>query len=72
MRGVAKDRIVKQIPNLEQGDVKCLRCGRTFHLYFNGGELDREDCCGLTYETMHQQIDLVIYKQLDREGHLDG
>lgn len=39
----------------ESGDVDCLTCGKKLHLYFNGGELDQRECCGLIYRTECQQ-----------------
>lgn len=38
----------------------CIRCGKELHLYFNGGELDRVQCCGLSYFTEHTGLDLVV------------
>ena len=47
----------------EEGDPECLRCCEPVPLYFNGGELDRKECCGLIYQTEHVQIDLVVYEK---------
>jgi hypothetical protein len=44
----------------DSGDVQCLGCGRTITLWFNGGELDRETCCGYTYATEAVDYQLVI------------
>lgn len=42
------------------GDVTC-QCGRSFQLYWNGGELDRHLCaCGLFYRTEHREVELVV------------
>jgi hypothetical protein len=42
------------------GDVTCPQCGETFHLFFNGGELDWHTCrCGRSWETRHTKIQLV-------------
>lgn len=53
-------------PGFDSGDVQCLGCGRTFHLWYNGGELDSEDCCGYTYATQAVDYQLVITKTADR------
>ena len=58
---------VARVEGFEDGDTQCLRCGKTLHLYFNGGELDIKQCCGLTYRTEAQRIDLVVY-----ESHAEG
>lgn len=60
---------VQRLPDWgESGDVDCLMCGKTIHLYFNGGELDQQECCGLTYRTECQQIDLVITRPAGGPG----
>lgn len=51
-----KDVIVKDQPFV----TRCIRCGNTLKLSFNGGELDIKFCCGLTYELDAPQIDFVI------------
>ena len=33
-------REVSRIKEFDSGDTQCIRCGKTLHLYFNGGELD--------------------------------
>lgn len=53
---------IKRVENWETGEIECLGCGKKIFLWFNGGELDRRDCCGYRYETEHKQIDLVISK----------
>ena len=53
---------IKRIPDFGEGDIACMGCGRKLRLYFNGGELDEIVCCGYHYETVHTQIDLVIYR----------
>jgi len=41
------------------GDVTCV-CGETFHLWWNGGELDSHRCtCGRYYFTEHRDTVLV-------------
>lgn len=44
-------------------NVECLICKNVLTLYFNGGELDRQDCCGRVYELQHARIDYVIRRQ---------
>lgn len=44
--------------------LNCIRCGKEFTLWFNGGELDMTSCCNLTYMGEHKQVDIVVY---DRE-----
>lgn len=57
-----KEKEVGRIKDFQSGDVSCTRCGKTLTLYYNGGELDEKHCCGLTYRTETQGIDLVIYE----------
>ena len=38
----------------------CLKCGKVLELWFNGGELDYKECCGLTYMLQHGRFDFVI------------
>ena len=54
---------VKRIEDWSDGEVTCLGCGKQVRLWFNGGELDRQDCCGYRYETRHEKINLVISKK---------
>jgi hypothetical protein len=63
MSSVEGFKEVARIQNFEEGDFKCLRCGKPFHLFWNGGGLDEAQCCGLRYRTEHVQIDLVVYEQ---------
>lgn len=42
---------------------KCIKCGKEIELWFNGGELDERQCCGLMYSTEINKIDLVIEKE---------
>ena len=51
---------VTRLADFDSGDVTCRGCGREIHLFFNGGELDRKECCGYVYRTEHFRIDLVI------------
>lgn len=40
--------------------VPCTRCGKPVRLFFNGGELDQQECCGVVYRTEIMAVDLVI------------
>lgn len=51
---------IKRVANWWSGDYPCERCGKVLTLYYNGGELDFKECCGLTYQTVEVQVDLVI------------
>lgn len=51
---------IKRVRDFEEGDFNCIRCGKKMRFWFNGGELDKHYCCGLNYETVHGDIDLVI------------
>ncbi len=51
---------IQRIEGFESGDFQCIKCGGTFHLYFNGGELDRHECCEILYKTEYVRVDLVI------------
>lgn len=44
------------------GTFPCLHCGKQLVFFFNGGELEEETCCGHTYRTEIQRVDLVIYE----------
>ena len=39
----------------------CLRCGKAIKLWFNGGELDQRECCGLFYRLQSDRIDFVVH-----------
>ena len=54
---------IARTENFSTGDTNCIRCGKILHLYFNGGELDTVECCGLVYKTEVQRIDLVVYEK---------
>ncbi len=43
--------------------LNCRNCGKNITLWFNGGELDREECCGFIYSLEHGEIHLVIYEK---------
>jgi hypothetical protein len=30
-------------------EIKCIKCGARIVLWYNGGELDWKDCCGVRY-----------------------
>lgn len=53
--------IIKRVEDFGSGKVNCLTCDKQLTLEFNGGELDRVTCCGLIYETVIIQVDLVIH-----------
>ncbi|TET40180.1 MAG: hypothetical protein E3J66_07240 [Dehalococcoidia bacterium] len=40
--------------------VKCLNCGRNIKLWYNGGELDEEDCCGYRYYGRHTGTEIMV------------
>ena len=42
----------------------CLKCGKEIVLYFNGGELDDTECCGLYYNLQHGEIYFVVQKRI--------
>lgn len=50
---------IRNVPH-EKWEGPCRRCGKAVTLWFNGGELDSADCCGLTYRLTSERIDLVI------------
>lgn len=53
-------KLIKTIPEWRSGDYQC-ECGETVTLWFNGGELDEQQCsCGRLYRTVHREIDLEI------------
>lgn len=52
---------VKRVKSFDSGAIDCIVCNKTLHLYWNGGELDNVECCGILYRTEHQETDLVIY-----------
>jgi hypothetical protein len=60
-------REVQRVEGFTAGDIACLRCGKSVHLFFNGGELDSAECCGLVYRTEHVRIDLVIEEPASHE-----
>jgi hypothetical protein len=45
-----------------RGETNCVICGARIYLWFNGGELDQKQCCGLTYQQEARGYDLVIYR----------
>lgn len=40
--------------------VTCPKCGKHHTLYFNGGELDKVECCGIVWCTEIKAVDLVM------------
>lgn len=61
MGGVSEsDWPVESEREFTDGDVVC-PCGEKFHLFWNGGELDRHQCrCGRFYRTEHRSVHLVV------------
>lgn len=51
---------VKRIEDFESGKFNCIKCNKEMTFWFNGGELDENECCGLTYSTEVTSIDLVV------------
>ena len=51
---------VTRVKEFNEGKTECLVCRRVIRLYWNGGELDRVNCCGHTYRTQHMRTDLII------------
>ena len=53
---------IERIENVgcEAYQTTCRKCGKEIWLYFNGGELDAEVCCGLRYILDTPQIDFVV------------
>ena len=47
-----------------KGKIPCVVCGKTIQLFWNGGELDRQECCGHRYYTHHAQVDLYVIRAL--------
>lgn len=56
---------IKRIENWSDGTIECLKCKKPIRLWWNGGELDQKECCGLMYRTEEVQVDLVISKADD-------
>jgi len=40
-------------------EVTCPVCGKSFRLWFNGGEMDRKECHGWVWETCATGYELV-------------
>jgi len=51
---------IEIIPDFSSGSIKCRGCDKVVTLYFNGGELDRTECCGYEYETRATGHELII------------
>ena len=45
--------------------VLCRGCKKTITLWFNGGELDTEQCCGYEYALEHGPIYFAVYEVVD-------
>lgn len=59
---------IKRVAGFSSGDFPCIRCGKAVTLYFNGGELDSSECCGLTYKTEATDYHLSILEKVVLEG----
>lgn len=46
----------------------CHGCTREIVLRFNGGELDRRECCGFVYTLEHGPIDFVVRTHTWEDG----
>ncbi len=46
----------------------CLRCGKEVTLFFNGGEGDRKDCCGLTYSMFCEKMVYTVTDETDEQS----
>lgn len=60
------------VDGFSEGEVPCKGCGRTIRLFFNGGELDRKQCCGYEYETEATGYRLVIRNTRDADAVARG
>ena len=58
------NREIYRLKDWRKGELPCLRCGKAVMLWWNGGELDHTECCGLWYETEHVRVDLVVSENL--------
>jgi len=58
---------VKRISNAYEGTdlatVHCPGCGKIVELFFNGGELDTDECCDYVFFGEHIRIDVVVSKK---------
>ena len=41
----------------------CPCCRKALHLWFNGGELDRVECCGMIYELTYGDAPLHVVRR---------
>jgi hypothetical protein len=41
-------------------ETNCIKCNKKIELWWNGGELDFKNCCGLHYSLAHTKLDFVI------------
>jgi len=53
----------KQMEEYASVKIKCLGCGETKTLWYNGGELDSLSCCGYDYDLESRGTDLVVWKE---------
>lgn len=58
------ERVPLTKDSVESGvvDVRCRLCGRLVRLWFNGGELDRQTCCGVSYALEATGYELIVSK----------
>ena len=58
---------ISRVENIEEFPYKtnCTVCGNEVTLWYNGGELDYDECCGQVYELEIRQIDFVVSKTED-------
>lgn len=60
------DREIKRIENVEVSytyETYCTVCSKPITLWWNGGELDSERCCGHVYRLEHGPVDFVVAKE---------
>lgn len=53
-------------------DVACRVCGRKIELWYNGGELDWQLCCGFVYSIEIGRIDYVVKRDYEPEPKPTG
>lgn len=54
--------IIERVKNVAHRPYKtnCRNCGKEIVLFMNGGELDREECCGYTYGLESRGVDFIV------------
>jgi hypothetical protein len=55
-----ESEVFRSVEGFCEGEVTCPRCGTSFRLYFNGGELDGTECCGINFRTEATGYRLVM------------